>query len=461
MHSEKIVFPQYCTFLERENCVLAFNPNTLVLAEINATAKLILNALRQPRDINSFLDELRLLLPHWREDQFTRVQNLLIRWLQEGLIETAETAAQQLKWRYEPQEALPEEIYITPTDQCNLSCIYCYNRKFRRKQHLDKIAELNLSEWVNVLSEIKSMKFKRVILTGGEPLVSPLLRPLVYQCKQLGLESRLLTNGTLIDKEWAEWIANNIDLVNISLDSAIPEENDAVRGASSFEKITRGVRNLMEAQAKSVYIRAVITSYNVQNLPDLVDFCHNELKCGVGAPTIFIPTSMEEAKNSDLMPDFDTYFEKILDFTARTLKLTGKNPWEEFQLDYACRCGIGLSTASIDPRGDVFPCQAFHHDDMKAGNIRNGGFENIYKNSPLLNQLRTLPLERIPVCCDCTFVTVCGGGCRAIARDLYGNVLAHNELFCSVYKRGAIDKLWRWIKLAKSDNKKQIEDTFS
>jgi radical SAM protein with 4Fe4S-binding SPASM domain len=454
---DKVVFPKYGIFLERGKRILAFNPNTLVVAEVNNSAKLMLEALRQPIEVNIFLKDLGTFLPHWNKERLLKARRLLYHWLQEGLIEIAGPTTKRLVWRYNPREAPPLEVYISPTDQCNLSCIYCYNREFRHKPRKTTTPKLNLSQWLDVLSEAKSIGCKRAVFTGGEPLISPLLRPLVHYCKQIGLEVRLLSNGTLIDEDWAEWITRNVDLVNISLDSAVLEQNDAVRGVGSFKKITRGIRNLMMSGAKSVYVRAVVTTYNVQSLPDLVDYCYHEFGCAVGAPTIFIPFSLKQAKYSGLIPDFETYFEKVFEFTDRSLELTGKNPWEEFNLEYACRCGVGSSTVSIDPRGNVYPCQSLHNDDMCAGNIRNGGFEHIYRNSPVLNRLRTVPLDDIPVCRDCSLVTVCGAGCRAIAWNLYGSVTAYNELFCPLYKKGTIEKLWRWIMLDRSDKRKQLK----
>jgi radical SAM protein with 4Fe4S-binding SPASM domain len=451
--SKKYFFPSYGSVLQRHGRTLAFNPNSFQLVEINSSAKFLLEALREPSEINTFFSSLIALVPHWNEEEIQDVHSLLRRWIHIGLLEEFSPEKSKPNWRYNPQlPAEPLEIYVSLTSDCNQRCVYCYNHEIRKKQSASNMGNLSVEEWEEVLRDAKEIGFKSIAFTGGEPLASPILRPITDYTKKLGLETKLLSNGTLIDKEWAKWIREHIDVVNLSLDSRWAEEHDRLRGTGTFQLVQTAVQLLIHYGHERVIVRPVLTAYNVANLPDFVDFVHKELQCRIGPPTIFIPSSPEDLNaKKHLLPDFDVYFEKLLEFIDRTVHVTGKSPWEEFGLDYACRCGVGSSVLSIDPQGDVYPCQALHVAPALAGNLRIQGLKDIYTKSSVLKGIRSLPLDQISKCNECDLLTVCGSGCRAIALNLYGSLTAHSELFCPLYRRGAVEKIWRRV-----DGKQQV-----
>jgi radical SAM protein with 4Fe4S-binding SPASM domain len=73
---------------------------------------------------------------------------------------------------------------------------------------------------------------------------------------------------------------------------------------------------------------------------------------------------------------------------------------------------------TIDPFGDVRIC---NHSPVILGNIRQGGFAEIYRNHPYVQAFRdTWPAE----CngCDPELRTMCRGGCKAAAEQCYGTL---------------------------------------
>jgi molybdenum cofactor biosynthesis enzyme MoaA len=90
---------------------------------------------------------------------------------------------------------------------------------------------------------------KQVYFTGGEPFLHPSFRT----CCEMALSHApltVVTNGLLIDDGEAVWTAElfgrskySFDL-RISLDGMTPEQNDAVRGHGTFEKIVASIRRL-------------------------------------------------------------------------------------------------------------------------------------------------------------------------------------------------------------------------
>ena len=74
---------------------------------------------------------------------------------------------------------------------CNMRCHYCHNH-----QILDTRA--NQLSFAEILADLRSRLgwLDAVVVTGGEPTVSPVLIPLLQALRKLGLLIKLDTNGT-------------------------------------------------------------------------------------------------------------------------------------------------------------------------------------------------------------------------------------------------------------------------
>ncbi len=88
---------------------------------------------------------------------------------------------------------------------CNLRCPYCYNKELAEADAAAGPGENAVQEYFS-LEEITAHLEKRagvlgaVAVSGGEPLLSPALEPLILKAKELGLAVKIDTNGTLPDK---------------------------------------------------------------------------------------------------------------------------------------------------------------------------------------------------------------------------------------------------------------------
>jgi radical SAM protein with 4Fe4S-binding SPASM domain len=75
-------------------------------------------------------------------------------------------------------------------------------------------------------------------------------------------------------------------------------------------------------------------------------------------------------------------------------------------------CGAGRVVCLIDPVGDVYACPFAIHRQFLAGNVREpGGFEQVWRDSPLFAQLRRS--QNGGACASCGFYDSCRGGCMA------------------------------------------------
>ena len=75
-------------------------------------------------------------------------------------------------------------------------------------------------------------------------------------------------------------------------------------------------------------------------------------------------------------------------------------------------CGAGRVVCLIDPVGDVYACPFAIHPDFLAGNVRQpGGFESVWRSSPMFSGLRQP--QTGGACRSCGSYSSCRGGCMA------------------------------------------------
>jgi MoaA/NifB/PqqE/SkfB family radical SAM enzyme len=141
-------------------------------------------------------------------------------------------------------------------------------------------------------------------LTGGEPLLRKDLFDIIDLATNHGLHPCVTTNGLLVDEEVARAFGER-DLVwlNVSLEGATAESNDAVSGTGSFDRV---MDRLAVLRRHTTFTLAfTITSANVDEIEACV-----RLSEQVGASTaVFRPLyPVGVARDHlDLLPTFDRY----------------------------------------------------------------------------------------------------------------------------------------------------------
>ena len=122
------------------------------------------------------------------------------------------------------------------TYACNLSCVHCLSSSGRRDPR-----ELSTAECRAVIDELERMQVFYVNIGGGEPTVRPDFWDLVDYATAHHVGVKFSTNGVKITPAAARRLAASdyVD-VQISLDGATADVNDAVRGPGSYANGTAG-----------------------------------------------------------------------------------------------------------------------------------------------------------------------------------------------------------------------------
>jgi len=151
------------------------------------------------------------------------------------------------------------QIILEVTERCNLRCRYCiYEPSFRQaRNHGDKDMSWDIAfRAIDYLSNCSSSKEKvAVSFYGGEPLLRfPFIKECVKYAKARIPNNKLLfsmiTNGTLINSEIANFLSENGFAVHVSLDGpeVIHNENRIYpNGKGSFLDVKTGMECLFDA----------------------------------------------------------------------------------------------------------------------------------------------------------------------------------------------------------------------
>jgi len=303
------------------------------------------------------------------------------------------------------------------TYACNLACVHCLSSSGKRDPR-----ELTTRQCKDIIDELERMQVFYVNIGGGEPTVRPDFWELVDYATAHHVGVKFSTNGVRITPDVANRLAASdyVD-VQISLDGATAEVNDAVRGAGSFAMAIRALENLREAGFKDAKISVVVTRHNVDQLDEFA-----ALAARYGA-TLRITRLRPSGRGADVWDELHPTAEQQVQLYDWLVAkgdgvLTGDSFFhlsglgEPGALAGLNLCGAGRVVCLIDPVGDVYACPFAIHDRFLAGNILSDsgfgtGFDNVWKNAPLFRELREP--QSAGACNSCGHYDSCRGGCMA------------------------------------------------
>lgn len=343
------------------------------------------------------------------------------------------------------------ETQFLLTDDCNLSCRYCYCSVSR---DLPQNGLMDVETAKSAIDFLFHQDTPNVTITmfGGEPLLNkPAIDFIMEYSQSLAKEINkkiyysITTNATLLDKKSINYIVDynfglmvSIDGPKKLHDNQCPMRN----GEGSFDLAMKNIKELMKR--RSVGIRATMI-HPVPNLKELIDFFIDSgfypLCICAASNRLDTPQVTDFTKNDykELTEQIENLLPWILGYLAK-----GENPpyfpqetWyraiKDNDIDANFRlfnCGAGYGKCAIDPTGAIFPCAKFAGmTNWKIGNIQNGVDPDKIKNMWLKF------LECIePTCGKCWAYPVCHGPCIWECAMQDGS-FTFNDNICAYVKR--------------------------
>lgn len=150
--------------------------------------------------------------------------------------------------------------YLQLTRACVQRCLFCSNPPTG--------VELTAEELRASIDRLADMGYDGVILTGGEPTLSPLLLPALEHAASRGLASRMITNGQLLADEalFRRCVDHGLAHVHVSLHSHRPEVHDFLTGRRGAWRALTTCLSHVPALGITCDVNSVINTYNADHL---------------------------------------------------------------------------------------------------------------------------------------------------------------------------------------------------
>lgn len=162
-------------------------------------------------------------------------------------------------------------LRISLIDRCNLRCVYCMP-----EDGVDMVPHEEILTYEEILRLVKvfsGLGFRKIKLTGGEPLVRKEVVKLVREIKAIpGIEKvTLTTNGTLLAEIMDELAEAGIDGINLSMDTLNPEIYKKIVRRDLFAKAMEGFEAALRYPEISLKINCVPMGMEGQNVLEMAE----------------------------------------------------------------------------------------------------------------------------------------------------------------------------------------------
>ncbi|HWQ18702.1 MAG TPA: radical SAM protein, partial [Methanotrichaceae archaeon] len=264
----------------------------------------------------------------------------------------------------------PDQVTISITEECPNRCIHCALPNSGNKLRLEPDVVKD------VISQILDMGTTLVIFDGGEPTTYRELPDLVASVDDRAI-STMFTSGAGFTEALAAKLKDaGLYAVNISLDSARPEEHDAMRGRFGvFQDAMNCVKNALSA-GLMVDVYVVLRSGNFSQIGEFHDLAR---RCRAHELTFFevVPVGRWSGKKDVILRPED--HAALHSFAAGS---PGPRIFSVPDALLRFGCFAGRNWMHIAPSGDVYPCACLPE---VCGNIFNEQLAVIWRNMARLH----------------------------------------------------------------------------
>jgi mycofactocin radical SAM maturase len=310
----------------------------------------------------------------------------------------------------------PVNVTWEITLKCNLRCVHCLSDAGNPLDH-----ELNTEECRDLIDQWAALKVFQVNIGGGEPFAREDFLDLLQHAHKKGLVTCVSTNGLMVDRGLAKRLAGLKGLyLQVSLDGATEEVNDAVRGSGTYGKILEAM-DCLSGEGVPFSINTVLTRWSYPQLDALRAMA--EAYGGELRVSRFRPSGRGKQSKDELGPDKEQLeaFAEWLETHDRVR--TGDSFFcltsEKRRRKGLDMCGAAKMTCCVSPSGKVYPCAFLQEEAFVSGDIRSQKFKDIWDGSSVLAQFRSLEVQS---CLKCYRFDSCRGGCPAMAYHTYHDI---------------------------------------
>jgi uncharacterized protein len=351
-----------------------------------------------------------------------------------------------------PQEPFPlQTVVMNVTNQCNLSCSYCYEYGEDRIATPDGKTKFMSEETAQgtvdfLLNQSPGRRMVHLTFFGGETLlnfkvVKSTIEYARAKAEEMGkfVDFSMTTNATMLTSEIISFLAENNVGVTVSIDGP-KESNDKFRvfhnGKGSYDVIAPKIKELVTVhRSRPIGARVTLTA-QVVDVKKIFRHLTEEMGFDeVGfAPVTTSPVRLYAIGNNGL----DEVLEQFTELAEEYLQDALANKHHGFSnvndtlqelhqgVSKAYPCGAGLGLLGVSPSGDIGLCHRFV--DSPAGKL--GHIETGIDRKAQAEHLTRGHINTKYDCHTCWARPVCSGGCYHEAYVRYGDTSHANLHYC-------------------------------
>ncbi len=332
----------------------------------------------------------------------------------------------------------PQRCFWELTRACDHACLHCSVSAGRADED-----ELSRDEALRVAGELVELGLRRVVLSGGEPLLCPWWAEVARELVDGGVRVRLFGGAGRLDKEViAQLLDAGIDEVALSLDGdrALHDRLRPMLAGSSWAATIDAVPRLREAGIGVIAVTAV----SAPVVPQLDRIYTTVRDLGIGRWTVQLCRMGGRAvENGALLAPAPAATEAIVEVLKRAAR--------ERQLVAPMHCSVGwmteeepvlrrpsaeshliwegseagLETFVIDPRGGIRGCACLP-PEFTTGSVRERSLAELWQDDAVFPASRQWSEELLAgACAACPLGAQCRAGCPSIAWGATGTIGAN------------------------------------
>jgi cyclic pyranopterin phosphate synthase len=204
---------------------------------------------------------------------------------------------------------IAKKLRVSVTDRCNMRCGYCMPKNNTKWFNSSEI--LSFEEIIRLSSIFANLGVEKIRITGGEPLVRPLIENLIKSIakiphiKSIGLT----TNGLLLSDIVQELKSSGLTSVNISLDSFKEDRFKMMTGINGLNKVKSSIQKAKDAGFDVKINTVILRGWNDD---EVVEFANFARQTGITVRFIeFMPLDGMGIWRSDLVFSKKEMIEKL------------------------------------------------------------------------------------------------------------------------------------------------------
>lgn len=298
-------------------------------------------------------------------------------------------------------------ISIELTRRCNFGCVHCFCAKPNLIENSTN--ELGYDDWNSIFEQCSAEGGLFLTVTGGEPLLHKDFKRIWRNLKQKGFLITLFTNGSLLNEDIADFLAQWTPAeVSVTLYGASEETYQNVTGCKNqFKRVIDSLDILSEKKIK-LEVKGVFSHLNKHDFKAVKEISRRycdlfrwDVELVGGFPGCkrnpqdirLSPKEIVEMESQE--PVRNKTMQNLIDeWVPSSVSINNNNVF---------RCNVGNGGVHIDAYGGMHPCLLMESlkYDLTSGSVKEGWKKAIPE------MLKTLPFQPGP-CQDCEAVEICG-----------------------------------------------------